>query len=74
VLKIRAGQTKSYKWVAEKINHPRSYRAVGNALNKNPYPGLIPCHRVIRSDGIIGGFSKGVLYKRRLLAKEGIVI
>lgn len=74
VLKIPRGQTRSYKWVAQEIEHPRAYRAVGCALNKNPYPGIIPCHRVIKSDGTIGGFSKGVSVKKRLLSKEGIVV
>jgi methylated-DNA-[protein]-cysteine S-methyltransferase len=74
VMKIPYGQTRSYKWLAEKINNPRAYRAVGNALNKNSYPGAIPCHRVIKSDGSLGGFSKGADAKRRLLNKEGVVI
>jgi len=51
-----------------------SGRAVGNALNKNPYPVIIPCHRVIKSDGSIGGFAKGAAAKRRLLKAEGKVI
>jgi len=71
---IRKGQTRSYKWVAKQIGLPKAYRAVGNALNKNPYPGIIPCHRVIKSDGTIGGFSKGVRRKKRLLLREGVVI
>jgi methylated-DNA-[protein]-cysteine S-methyltransferase len=71
VCRIPKGETQSYKWVAEKIGHPHAYRAVGNALNKNPYPGIIPCHRVIRSDGEIGGFSQGTRTKISLLLKEG---
>lgn len=74
VLKIPKGQTRSYRWVAEKIGRPAACRAVGNALNKNPYPGRIPCHRVIKSDGTIGGFSKGVSAKKRLLSNEGIMV
>lgn len=72
VFDIPSGQTRSYKWVAEKIGNGRSYRAVGNALNKNPYPGTIPCHRVIRQDGSIGGYSKGNGLKKRLLKSECI--
>jgi methylated-DNA-[protein]-cysteine S-methyltransferase len=70
VSKIPRGRTRSYKWVAAKIGHPRAYRAVGNALNKNPYVGKVPCHRVIKSDGSIGGFAKGVEYKREMLKAE----
>lgn len=72
VSKIPRGRMRTYRWVACKIGRPRAYRAVGNALNKNPYPVAIPCHRVVRSDGTLGGFSKGLAVKRRLLAAEGI--
>jgi len=71
---IPQGKTRSYAWVAKKIGHPQAYRAVGSALNKNPYVGKVPCHRVIKSDGTIGGFSKGLTAKKRLLQKEGIRI
>ena len=71
---IPRGETRTYKWVAKKIGRPRAFRAVGNALNKNPYPGIIPCHRVIKSDGTIGGFSKGASAKKRLLSAEGIMV
>lgn len=70
ILKIPRGETRSYKWVAEKIGDPNAARAVGNALNKNPYPIIIPCHRVIRSDGSIGGYAKGERKKRALLKTE----
>ena len=72
VLSIPPGKVRSYKWVAEKIGAPHSYRAVGRALNKNPYTGIIPCHRVVKSDGSLGGFFKGKKEKKRLLKKEGI--
>lgn len=71
-IKIPAGQVRSYKWVAETMGKPNASRAVGNALNKNPYPVVVPCHRVIKSDGSIGGFAAGPKAKRRLLAKEGV--
>ena len=72
VLKIPRGKVRSYKWVAAKIGRPKAYRAVGNALNKNPYIGIVPCHRVIRSDGSIGGFAKGVARKRKMLKSEEV--
>jgi O-6-methylguanine DNA methyltransferase len=56
-LTIPLGETRSYKWVARKIGRPRAVRAVGQALRKNPYPLLIPCHRVVRSDGTAGGYA-----------------
>lgn len=71
---IPCGQTRTYAWVARKINQPKAYRAVGNALNKNPFTGEVPCHRVIRSGGSIGGFSKGRMRKKWLLRKEGVVV
>jgi methylated-DNA-[protein]-cysteine S-methyltransferase len=70
VSEIPPGQIKTYGEIARAIGSPRSYRAVGNALNKNPYIGEVPCHRVIRSDGSIGGFAKGSRAKYHLLRKE----
>lgn len=72
VSKIPRGEVRSYKWVAVKIGTPSASRAVGNALNKNPFIGKVPCHRVIRSDGSIGGFAKGAARKRKLLKSEFI--
>lgn len=72
VSKIPCGEMRSYKWVATKIGSPGAYRAVGNALNKNPYAVTIPCHRVIKSDGSTGEYSKGASLKRRLLKREYI--
>ena len=62
----------SYKEIAARISHPNSSRAVANACGKNPYPGTIPCHRVVRSDGKIGGYSGpgGVTQKKKLLQEE----
>jgi methylated-DNA-[protein]-cysteine S-methyltransferase len=68
---IPYGETRSYKWIAEKIACPKAVRAVGQALGKNPLPIILPCHRVIASDGSIGGFSCGVGIKRWLLRHEG---
>lgn len=73
VKKIPRGDFLTYKKVAEKAGFPMAWRAVGNVLNKNKNP-KIPCHRVIRSDGKIGGYNKGVKRKRSLLKKEGMVV
>ena len=72
ITNIPKGKTKTYKEIAIKIGHPNSARAVANACGKNPYPGTIPCHRVVRSDGKIGGYSGpgGVTQKKRLLQEE----
>lgn len=67
---IPYGETRTYKWVAERIGKPKAVRAVGRALSKNPIPIVLPCHRVIESDGSIGGYSLGVERKRRLLNLE----
>lgn len=70
---IPYGETRSYTWVAEQIGQPRAMRAVGQALGKNPLPIIIPCHRVIASNGELGGFGGGVEMKRRLLSLEGAI-
>jgi methylated-DNA-[protein]-cysteine S-methyltransferase len=72
---IRKGTVKSYKQVAIAINRPKSTRAVANAIGKNPFPPKIPCHRVIRSDGSLGGYSGkgGIKKKKKLLKNEGII-
>lgn len=67
---IPRGETRTYKWIAEQIGCPGSYRAVGNALHKNPFAPLVPCHRVIRSDGALGGFAQGRKRKLTLLQRE----
>ena len=67
---IPYGQTRTYKWLAERIGNPKATRAVGQALGRNPIPIVLPCHRVIESDGSIGGYSSGVDIKRRLLDIE----
>tara|TARA_Y100000591_G_scaffold304010_1_gene300337 strand:- start:304 stop:582 length:279 start_codon:yes stop_codon:yes gene_type:complete len=76
LMKIPKGKTKTYKEVAIAIKKPLSFRAVANAVAKNPNPPAIPCHRIIRSDGTLGGYSgKGGLRKKRLLLKnEGIML
>jgi len=70
--RIPKGKVMSYGQLAETIGIPKSARAVGSALAKNPFPLIIPCHRVVRADGSLGGFGGGLAMKRELLTKEGI--
>jgi len=74
--KIPRGKVKTYKDVAKAIGIPLAVRAVANAIGKNPYPPKIPCHRVIRSNGSIGGYSGkgGIQQKRHLLRSEKVFI
>jgi O-6-methylguanine DNA methyltransferase len=68
---IPHGQVRPYAWVAGELGRPSAVRAVGAALGRNPVPVLIPCHRVVGSDGRLTGYAWGVPYKRALLAAEG---
>ena len=70
VVKIPLGEVRSYKWVAQKIGNPCAYRAVANALSKNPYIIFIPCHRVIKSKGDLGGYWLGKRLKKELINLE----
>jgi methylated-DNA-[protein]-cysteine S-methyltransferase len=74
--KIPRGSVKTYIQVAKGIGKPLAVRAVANAIGKNPYAPRIPCHRVIRSDGSLGGYSGkgGIKTKKLLLKKEGITL
>jgi methylated-DNA-[protein]-cysteine S-methyltransferase len=74
--KIPKGKVKTYADVAKAIGKPLAVRAVANAIGKNPYPPKIPCHRVIRSDGSLGGYSGkgGIKKKRDLLRSENVLI
>jgi AraC family transcriptional regulator of adaptative response/methylated-DNA-[protein]-cysteine methyltransferase len=69
--KIPAGETRSYADIAAAIGEPGAVRAVGTANGSNPVAVLVPCHRVIRSDGTLGGYGGGLDRKRKLLAAEG---
>ena len=73
ISKIPRGEVRTYKELAKLIKKPKAARAVANACGKNPYPIKIPCHRVIRSDGSLGGYScrGGVITKKDILKKEG---
>ena len=69
---IPPGEVRTYSWVAREIRRPAAVRAVGSALGRNPIPLLIPCHRVVRTDGRIGDFIYGTPAKRALLRSEGV--
>jgi methylated-DNA-[protein]-cysteine S-methyltransferase len=69
---IPRGQVRSYAWLAAAAGNPRAARAAGQAMARNPVPIIIPCHRVVASDGSLGGFGGGLGMKRRLLALEGV--
>ena len=72
--KIPKGKISTYKRIAEKVGRPRAYRAVATALKKNPLHPIVPCHRVVRSDGRFGGEEKRAETRRKLVEKEGIPI
>ena len=69
--RIPAGQVRTYAWVARELGS-KGYRAVGNALNRNPYAPAVPCHRVVGSNGSLTGFAGGLDKKRELLVGEGV--
>ena len=70
IREIPYGEVRSYQWIADRIGRPKSARAIGNAVGENPVSILIPCHRVIRSNGALGGYGGGLDRKRQLLALE----
>ena len=71
IQQIPYGEVRSYQWIAEQIGKPKAVRAVGSAVGANPVSILKPCHRVIRSNGALGGYGGGLERKRQLLALEG---
>jgi len=71
--KVPKGKVTTYKEIA-KAMHSKAYRAVGNAMNKNPYAPRVPCHRVVSSTGEIGGYAHGTRKKIEMLGKEGIKV
>jgi len=74
-LMIPLGETRSYQWIAAKIGRPKAVRAVGQALRKNPYPLIIPCHRVVKSDGTLGAYAGKMDGKKaKLLAIEQAIV
>ena len=74
VAMVPKGKVTTYKELARAIGNPQAYRAVANALARNPFPVKIPCHRVVRSNGEIGGYRLGIRQKVKLLVQEGIKI
>ncbi|MBU1906249.1 MAG: MGMT family protein [Candidatus Omnitrophica bacterium] len=70
VSNIPLGEVRTYKWVAKRAGNPRAYRAVGQILKNNPYPLIIPCHRVVTSNGELRGYAWGKKVKKRLLDLE----
>lgn len=74
VADVPRGKVITYSAVAKRAGSPRAARAVGNIMNKNPDTKRVPCHRVIRSDGGVGGYAHGTLEKIKKLEEEGIVI
>ncbi|HEB47289.1 MAG TPA: MGMT family protein [Candidatus Pacearchaeota archaeon] len=71
--KVSKGKVTTYKEIARALRS-KAYRAVGNAMNKNPYSPGVPCHRVINSNGFVGQFAKGIKAKVKLLKSEGIIV
>lgn len=74
LLKIPSGATTTYAEIADMIGKPKAVRAVGTAIGKNPIAYLVPCHRVLRADGGIGGYRWGKEMKQRILASEGVIL
>ena len=74
VARIPIGQVRSYQWVARQAGRPRAWRAVGQILKRNPYPFIIPCHRVVKNDQSLGGYVFGAKAKRSLLELERRVV
>jgi methylated-DNA-[protein]-cysteine S-methyltransferase len=72
--KIPKGKVSTYKRIADRIGKPKAHRAVANALHKNPLYPIVPCHRVVRSDGGFGGEKKAAQSRMRLVEKEGVPI
>ena len=73
VRQIPLGQVRTYAWVAKRIKNPKAVRAVGTALKKNPFTIVVPCHRVVPSDGSLGEYALGKDLKKRLLEAEDSV-
>ncbi|MDJ0954757.1 MAG: methylated-DNA--[protein]-cysteine S-methyltransferase [Acidimicrobiia bacterium] len=71
---IPPGVVRPYGWIADEIHNPGSVRAVGTALGRNPIPLLVPCHRVVRSDGSVGNYAFGPDIKHQLLVREGAIL
>ena len=74
LLEVKEGEITSYGELAKAVGLKNGQRVIGKIMNKNPYPGMIPCHRVVMSDGRVGGYAYGVDIKKSMLESEGIKI
>lgn len=74
VKRVPRGKVITYQGIARLAGSARAYRAAGNALHNNKHPIIIPCHRVVRVDGGVGGYGGGLLKKKKLLVSEGVII
>ena len=74
VSKVPKGKVTTYSEIARAIGNPRAARAIGTALSKNPNPIQVPCHRVVKSNGEIGGYKLGTRKKTQLLISEGVEV
>jgi len=74
LLEVPKGKITTYGELAKAVGLKNGQRAVGKIMNKNPYPVIIPCHRVVKSDGKVGGYAYGEEIKSDMLTREGIVI
>ena len=72
--KVPSGNVITYSGLASMIGRPRAHRAVGSAMNKNPFAPEVPCHRVVKSNGDLGGFATDIKVKIKRLQKEGVMI
>jgi len=72
LIKVKSGKTVSYAELAKRVKKPKAMRAVGSAMGANPIPILVPCHRVLASNGTLGGFGGGLPLKKKLLKAEGV--
>ena len=72
--KVPSGKVITYSGLAKMVGRPKAHRAVGNAMNKNPFAPKVPCHRVVKSNGDLGGFSSGSRLKIKRLLEEGVKV
>ena len=72
--KVPKGKVITYAGLARMVGRPKAHRAVGSAMNKNPYAPQVPCHRVVKSNGDLGGFATDIKFKIKRLQKEGVVV
>ena len=74
LLEVPKGEITTYGDLAKAVGLKNGQRVIGKIMNKNPYPGIIPCHRVVRSDGSVGGYAYGIKVKTNMLIDDGIKI